>query len=923
MAAHYNKALFSEQMMTRLLNQYITLLKQIAQDVSLCCGAYPLDEVARPVEPISAYWAGGVIKQFEQQVLDRPTAIAIDDHVRQWTYQQLFDATSKLANRLVDDGIGEGDFVGIVASRQTSLVIAILAVLRTGAAYFNVSQDHPVKRIMQQLDIAAPKQVLLCQERSAYAQPLLSTLKSAYRTLFVNEKAISELSENANFVTRKVSADQLACITFTSGSTGIPKAVMGTHQGLSGYLQWFGQRFELTCADRFSLLSGLTHDPLQRDIFGALGLGATLVTPDPQVFESMQLGAWVDAQQITVTHITPAMTQVLCSDETAKLDSLRLAVLTGERLRHDTAWLLQHKNRQLQIVNSYGATETQRAATYYVVGEPTNTAFIPIGTHSLDTRLRLFNALGVPCAIGEVGDIYLESHQMATGYLAEPSLSAEKFTELDDGVRRYQTGDLGVYSSMDTIQCLGRSDDQVALRGFRIELGEIEHQLAKLPQVYSCVVLIFEETADNRHLVAYVTATEQGKAEQDLRTALRDALRSALPDYMVPSFFVLLDKLPLTANGKLDKRALPAPDGALLGDEYVAPTTDTEQTLVQIWAEQFDIDPDRLSVKTNYFDIGGNSLSILKSIARMNNGGIQRSIKQFYGYPTIAELGALSHQSADPSALALESILPLNEMTQGQPLYLFHPGSGRIDCYIEMAAKLSDTCPVLGVHAPSNYGHDLPFTSMLELAEYYKTALKLQQPDGPYRLAGWSFGGTLAYLVAYLLTEDGECVDYLAVMDSPFFVGGSQNTVGRFDFMCTLVDSFMAQDQGKAGFTATDALPPDLVNQSYEQQLKVIATFLVDEKYIDFRTPHELALDLKFIVSSNYAQQSFPPLAIAGKSVMFMANDNKDPAYFRQCWYESITSQSVITCVDAGHMQMLEGESFEQIIQGLREDLVM
>jgi acyl-coenzyme A synthetase/AMP-(fatty) acid ligase len=548
------------------------------------------------------------------------------------------------------------------------------------------------------LDIAAPKLVLLSQDREDCAEVLLEALEAAYRTIFVNAGfvnagVVNEKDVNSDFVTREVAPDQLACITFTSGSTGIPKAVMGTHQGLSGYLQWFGQQFDVTRDDRFSLLSGLTHDPLQRDRFSSLCLGATLVIPAAEVFGSMQLGAWMDAQQITVTHITPAMTQVLCSDENAKLDSLRFASLTGERLRHDTAWLLQNRNAQLRITNSYGATETQRAATYYEVGEPTATAFIPISTHSKDTRLRLLNALGLPCAIGEVGDIYLESHQMAKGYLGEPALSLEKFIELGDGLRRYQTGDFGGYSSMDTIECLGRSDDQVALRGFRIELGEIEHQLSKLPEVYSCAVLILEENPEQKHLVAYVTATQAGKEAEYLGTDLRDALRSALPDHMVPAFFVLLDKLPLTANGKLDKRALPAPDGALMADEYVAPTTEAEQKLVEIWAEQFNIDPNKLSVKTNYFDVGGNSLSILKSIAKMNSEGITRSIKQFYGYPTIVELAALSHQSADPSALALESIMPLNEMKDGQPLYLFHPGSGRIDCYFEMAAKLNDIWP--------------------------------------------------------------------------------------------------------------------------------------------------------------------------------------------------------------------------------------
>ncbi|MCJ8273818.1 MAG: non-ribosomal peptide synthetase, partial [Psychrosphaera sp.] len=400
-----------------------------------------------------------------------------------------------------------------------------------------------------------------------------------------------------------IKPNQAACITFTSGSTGVPKAVIGKHQGLSGYLQWLPQQMSVDANDRFSLLSGLTHDPLQRDIFGALCLGAILVIPSPTAYADLALSGWMTQQRITVAHLTPAMTQVLCIEANTRFDDLRVAFITGEKLRRDTAELLHDCNQQTRIVNCYGATETQRALTYFELGDMAELpTVVPVATQSVDTRLRLINPAGIDCGIGEVGEICVESHHIALGYLNDDDLNASRFALVEGEAHLYRTGDLAIYTAVNEVKPLGRSDNQISLRGFRIELGEIEAQLTQLTDINSAVVVATEQ-----QLVAFVVSSNPAPKQAPDMALIRTELQQSLPDYMVPASIVAIDSFPLNASGKIDNLALLQQASHLSTGSFVTPVTTTEIKLAEIWCDLLKLEQTQISATANFFECGGHS----------------------------------------------------------------------------------------------------------------------------------------------------------------------------------------------------------------------------------------------------------------------------------------------------------------------------
>ncbi|NQZ12912.1 MAG: AMP-binding protein, partial [Algicola sp.] len=553
----YHSGKFTGQAIDGLLAQYVSLLTQVAEDIHQPCGQYSLNVGAQRIDHASdlpAYWPGSVVELFRQQAQQSPDAIAVEEPTQQWTYLDLLELCDATSAQLTEAGVGEGDVVAIVATRQTSVVVAIMATLQIGAVYCIVTPDQPQLRVKQQLNIVNPAAILLTRQ-SACSTELLEDLSTIATCL-----EVAMTLACSDVVVANIKPNQAACITFTSGSTGVPKAVIGKHQGLSGYLQWLPQQMSVDANDRFSLLSGLTHDPLQRDIFGALCLGAILVIPDETAYADLALSAWMAQQRITVAHLTPAMTQVLCVESNTRFDDLRVAFITGEKLRRDTAELLRDCNPQTRIVNCYGATETQRALTYFELGDMDNLpTVVPIATQSIDTRLRLINPAGGDCGMGEVGEICVESHHIALGYLNDDDLNKSRF-----GAGFYRTGDLAIYTCKDQVKPLGRSDNQISLRGFRIELGEIEAQLTQLADINSAVVVATEQ-----QLVAFVVTSNQTVDMALIRTELQQSL----PDYMVPAHIVAIDSFPLNASGKIDNLGLLQQANDLSTGCYVAPTT--------------------------------------------------------------------------------------------------------------------------------------------------------------------------------------------------------------------------------------------------------------------------------------------------------------------------------------------------------------
>jgi amino acid adenylation domain-containing protein len=490
-----------------------------------------------------------------------------------------------------------------------------MAVLQSGAAFSLLDPEYPLDRVCLLVDIVKPAAVLLAGERSLFPAPLVERLEAMAPCTFLPSAKRKHIdAEQGDFVSASVEPQQLACVTFTSGTTGTPKAVAGTQMGLAGYLAWAPQWLQVSRHDRFSLLSGLGHDPLQRDLFTALCTGATLVIPPPDVIAPYALAQWLLSNAITFVHLTPAMAEILCTTELRSFPSLRVAFITGDKLSNDTVTKLLSFNGSMRILNSYGTTETQRATTYFEASRVSaHTSLVPVSEASPDTVVRVLNDAGAACGLAEVGNLFVESHALSRGYRNDPQLTSEVMSELADGRRRYRTGDVGYRLPDGIVMLLGRKDSQIKIRGFRVEIGEIEAYARSLETVQEAVVVPWQRHGSEPVLVAYAVPARHLTNDRQWRADFLGQLKDKLPPYMVPAAVMTLSRLPLTPNGKLDKQALPEPAWDATGT--VSPRSDLERDVAAIWADVLGLD--RVGVEDSFFALGGHSMLMVLLLNRI------------------------------------------------------------------------------------------------------------------------------------------------------------------------------------------------------------------------------------------------------------------------------------------------------------------
>jgi len=468
-----------------------------------------------------------------------------------------------------------------------------------------------------------------------------------------------------------VGPDDPCVLTFTSGSTGVPKGVLGRHGSLAHFAPWAARRFGLSAADRSAMTSGLAHDPMQRDICVPLQLGATLCIPDPvALWSSGWLAGWLRREAITFVNLTPAMVQLLterepgaAGDGPVPVPSLRHAFLVGDVLTRRQVERLVELAPAVTCVNLYGSTEGQRAVSHHVTdpapagGRPggggglEEREVLPLGRGIDEVELLVLDRQRRVAGIGELGELAIRSQHLALGYLGDPAQTAQRFV-VNPGTglaadRIYLTGDLGRYLPDGEAEFVARADNQVKIRGFRIEPAEIEMALARHPGLREAAVIARADRGGDKRLVAYVVAAG---AEAPAASALQDFLRQALPEYMVPGAWVTLPALPLTANGKLDRRALPEPAAAGAGDEagYVAPATAAELAVAEIWQDVLGVE--RVGVHDKFFHLGGHSLLLVRVQGRLaERFGKPLSILDLFKYPDVASLARFL--AAEPAAL--------------------------------------------------------------------------------------------------------------------------------------------------------------------------------------------------------------------------------------------------------------------------------
>jgi thioesterase domain-containing protein len=580
-------------------------------------------------------------------------------------------------------------------------------------------------------------------------------------------------------------------------------------------------------------LSGLSHDPLQRDIFGPLWVGATICIPqDDTIGTPGQLAEWMAREGITFTHLTPAMSRILTETPRSDLSllSLRHAFFVGDRLTRTDVERLRKLAPDVTCINSYGSTETQRAVAYYPIPSKYQDSWArsvyPLGSGMPDVQLLVLKADGELAGVGELGEIHVRSPHLARGYLGDETLTRDRFltnpyTNAEND-RLYRTSDLGRYLPDGTVEFAGRDDQQVKIRGFRIELGEIETALRQYQGVQEATVLAREDRPGQLRLVAYVVHEQ----DQALATAeLRDHLSARLPDYMVPSAFVSLEAVPLTPNGKLDRQALPAPDAFLVEFEsnYVAPRAPDEEALVGIWSRVLGIE--RVGVRDNFFELGGHSLLGVRLFSLINSEfEVELPLAALFRAPTIERLAGLIRDSDAQDVARISSLVTIRSAGTKLPLFVIPGNLGNV--FVDLG------------HLSEYLDQDQPFYGLQDwtgnparieaLAAEYVKEIRQVQTKGPYILAGVCSGAVVALEMAQQLQAQGHTVSLLAMIEPP------QPHQPRLETYATFAFSLLRQVGRRLRHTALTLVrrPPAGQGEYVRLKLKVVANRWALRRYL-------------------------------------------------------------------------------------------
>jgi amino acid adenylation domain-containing protein len=562
--------------------------------------------------------------------------------------------------------------------------------------------------------------------------------------------------------------ESLAYVIYTSGSTGKPKGVMIQHRSLAAYVNTVQQEWHLSEGDRVLQFASMSFDMSVEEIFPCLCAGATLVLRSDAMLDSIATFVRVcEQEQVSILVLPTAywheLSHALASEQLRLPPRVRMVYFGGDKALSERVhqWH-QQVSREVRLINSYGPTETTITATMQDLLPADGD--VPIGRAIDHVRLYVLDGAGQRTPIGVPGELHIGGLMLARGYLNRPGLTAERFVPdpfgAEPGGRLYRTGDLVRFKEDGALEFVGRVDTQVKIRGFRIELGEVEAALARLPEVRDVAVVAREDRPGDRRLVAYLLAdpTSINAAQA------RSALKQHLPEYMVPAHFVVLDSLPITPSGKIDRRRLPAPESDRRDedDTRIAPRNDTEARLVRVWEELLEVSP--IGVTDDFFDLGGHSLLALRLLRRVHDvTGLDVPLATFLQQSTVEGVARAERATHERQRTPVVALQPRGPKT---PLFVVHAAGGGVVAYADLARSLGPDQPVYGLQSPGLDDDQTPESSVEAMAAYYLTAIRSIQPEGPYRLVGWSVGGVIALELAQLLRRAGEAVELLALLDT-------------------------------------------------------------------------------------------------------------------------------------------------------------
>jgi amino acid adenylation domain-containing protein len=932
----YRTALFDGATVARMAEHFRVLLEGVAAHPGRRLSEQPLLTEAER-RRVLVEWNGTAVpfptdvclhRLVEEQVRRSSHAVALSFEGHELTYAELNAWANRLARRLRALGAGPETIVALCLERSPEMVAGLLAVLKAGAAFLPLDPDYPRERLALLLDDARPV-AILTQERFGAKRQAKNRDDSTLclDTLDLSAEGDADLEGGAT-------AADLAYVLYTSGSTGSPKGCMNTHRGIVNRLLWMQDAYRLNGDDRVLQKTPYTFDVSVWEFFWPLLAGARLVVARPGGHrDPTYLADLIAREKITTLHFVPSMLVPFLEEPGVgqKCGSLRRALCSGEAL---TCEMRQRFFARLgaELHNLYGPTEAAVDVTSWTCRRGDPGRVVPIGRPIANLRMYVLDARLRPVPVGVPGELYIAGAGLGRGYLNRPGLTAERFLpgpfSGESGARMYRTGDMGRWLPDGALEYLGRTDRQVKVRGCRIELGEIEAALATHPQVRECAVLAREGSPGDRRLVAYVafrvgaasraapTALQAplGKRGLPHATELRSFLAEKLPAYMVPEVFLSLESLPLTASGKIDRKALPAPAGGRpeLAREQVAPRDDLERLLAGLVARVLGLD--RVGVHDNFFDLGGSSIKgamLIHQVRQELQAPV--SVAALFEDPTVAGLashlrqhrpaaaGTPDLQVLPPLVLSAERAVCLQPRGTRPPLFFVHPAGGTVHCYADLARRLGEENPFYAFQSPGLLGGSGPHTSVEAMAADYIEAMRRVQPQGPCFLGGWSMGGLVAFEMAQRLRAQGRAVGLLVLLDTVF---ARQKDDPEEDSPILLLAG-AAREQG------LDVTPDALRRLGPDQHLP----YLVEEARRAGLLPggvvpsevEKVLTPLLHVHKLNVrAERAYVPAAYPGRVVLFRAGEKDPLAPSGLDWgWERVAAEVEVRVVPGTHMTMV------------------
>ncbi len=780
----YDADLFEHEAIVKMSEHFMTLVQAVSIDPAVEIGRLDL---ITPVErqqvlidwnrtdadyPLDKTYP----ELFAAQVEKQPGKVAVIAGEIEFTYHELDRRANQLANFLKNAGIGPDVLVGICLERSPELPVALLGILKAGGAYLPLDPKYPSDRLQYMLEDSGTPVLLTTSalRDELYAKEDIKNVLDNLKVVCFDTDAeeIAGCAETAPETT--AGPDNLVYVIYTSGSTGKPKGVQLMHRNLINHNYAVIDEFGLSGNDRVLQFGSISFDLSVEEIFPTWLAGATLVLRSEEAVSSLPaFFEFAEKYQLSVLDLPTAFWHevVAVLDERKLPESVRLVIIGGEKASAERyrEWQ-KHVGGKVRLLNTYGPTETTVISTLSeAAGDGESGVEFPIGRPIANTKVYVLDKNLQPVPVGVDGELYIGGAGVARGYLNQPEKTAEVFVNdpfsSGSGAKMYKTGDLVRWRPDGSLEYQGRVDFQVKLRGHRIELGEIESVLEQYPDIQDGVVTAYDDDNGVKRLAAYYIPKKSGEVSPE---TLREYLSESLPEYMVPASYMAMETFPMTPGGKINRRGLPEPETAVSDTDYEEPQTAGEILLCNIIKEITGID--KVGLNDNFFALGGDSLLSMQLIDRVRTAGLELKIEQVMQHKTIRDLAKTmeSNFETGENATAEQLMVQLQKGEEGEtPLFLVHPPSGFLMCYANIVNKLPAQQPVYGFQSMGLIDPDRIQTSVEEITECYLKELLKFQPEGPYLLGGWCFGGLVSYEMARRLKEMGKTVAGVLLIDTP------------------------------------------------------------------------------------------------------------------------------------------------------------